>query len=257
MAIIVSFFMQLLVQLYQLTGDLGLAIVAFTILIRTVLWPLTLPSLKAQKQIKLLQPELKQLKKKHGPDKKAFQQAQMDLYKKYNVNPLAGCLPQLVQIGLLIVLYQALIKFLGQSQIEGASINPNFLWLNLTHPDPWFVLPVLAGVTQLVLSLMIAPATETPDKVSNTSKKKNVQQANKKEEDVAEMAQTMQQQMIFMMPLIIAFSALRFPSGLALYWTISTLFSIVQQLVVSGPGGLVSYTQRARALITSRLGVNR
>lgn len=248
MSQITSFFFHWLITLYNLTGNLGLAIIVFTIIVRLLLLPLTIPSLKAmkhqQQQMKKLKPELDQLKAKHKDDKTAFQQAQMELYKKYNINPLSGCLPQLVQLVLLAVLYQVFIKFLSQTTIEGVTIDPSFLWLNLSHPDPRFVLPVLAGVTQLFLSLMVAPATEIKDEVANNSKNKKTQVANKKEEDIAEMAATMQQQMIFILPVMIGFSALRFPAGLALYWTITTLFSIIQQFVLSGPGGLKTYATR-------------
>ncbi len=248
----ISFFIGILTQLYTLTGNLGLAIIAFTLLVRFLLLPLTLPSLKAQKKIMALQPELKKLKTKHGDNKEALQKAQMELYKQYNVNPLAGCLPQLVQLGLLIVLYQALIRFLGQGVINGVAVQTHFAWLNLAQPDHWYIMPILAAVTQLILSLMIAPATEVRDVVPNQSKNAKVQAANKKEEDMADMAATMQQQMIFIMPVMIGISALRFPSGLALYWVVTTVFSIVQQWALSGPGGLVSYAQRALALVKNR-----
>ncbi|MDQ3008770.1 MAG: YidC/Oxa1 family membrane protein insertase [bacterium] len=251
MDILTDLFFRLLVILNSATGNLGLAIILFTILIRSIVLPLSLPSIKAQKRIQELQPEIKQLKAKHGKDKKAYQVAQMELYKKYNVNPLAGCLPQLLQIGVLFFLYQALNNFLNQPVIEGVTINPQFLWLNLTSPDALYIIPVLAALTQLVLSLMIIPATETPDVVPNNSKKKKVVEANKKEEDVAEMAASMQQQMMYIMPLMTGFIALSFPAGLGLYWIASTLFSIAQQYFLSGPGGIVTYTKR----IASRFGL--
>ena len=238
--------------LYQLTGNLGAALILFTLAVRTLLFPLTLSSLKAGNNIKKLQPEIKELQRKHKGDKAALQQAQMDLYKKYNVNPLAGCLPQLLQIGVLILLYQVLVKFLGQSEINGVTINTSFLWLQLNQPDPTYILPILAGVTQLILSLMIAPGAEKTDVVPNQSKKKKVQEENKKEEDFAEMAQSMQQQMIFILPVMTGILALQFPAGLSLYWVITTLFSIGQQWHVSGWGGLVMYLQRLQNVVTQK-----
>jgi YidC/Oxa1 family membrane protein insertase len=246
-SLVTSFFSSILFQLYTLSGNLGVALISFTVLTRAVLVPLTLPSLKAQKKMREVQPELNKLKQKHKGNSKALQQAQMELYKKYNINPLNGCLPQLLQIVILIVLYHALTSFLHQTNIEGIAINPSFLWLDLSKPDQFFVLPVLAGVTQLILSLMILPATEIPDLVPNNSKLKKVKEANEKEEDFAEMAMSMQQQMVFIMPVMIGFLALRYPSGLGLYWTATTVFSIVQQYFLSGPGGLVTYSQRAVA----------
>lgn len=238
--------------LYQTTGNLGLALIAFTIIIRSLLFPITLSSLKASHKIKELQPELKKLQNKHGKDKKALQQAQMDLYKRYNVNPVAGCLPQLLQIVVLIVLYRVLVSFLGHTDVNGVTINPSFMGLLLNKPDPTYILPVLAGVTQLVLSLMIAPGAEKRDLVPNDSKSKKVQAENKKEEDFAEMAANMQQQMLFVMPIMTGIIALKFPAGLSLYWVVTTLFSIGQQWYVSGWGGLVLYAQRAYAFIRQK-----
>ncbi len=250
MEIITQGFNQLLVFLVETTGSLGLAIIVFTFLIRSVLVPLTLPSLRSAKKMQELQPEMKKLQKLHGKDRQALQKAQLELYKKYNVNPLSGCLPQLLQLGVLIVLYQTLIGFINAN---GSIVNMNFLWLDLAKPDSKYILPVLAMLTQLVLSLMIAPGAETKDIVANNAKTKTIQKLNEKEEDTADMAKSMQQQMMFMMPIMTGFIALKFPSGLALYWVATTLFSIGQQWYVSGPGGLVTYTQRALLFVKTKL----
>lgn len=245
MNIISQVITDVLLMLYQLSGNLGLAVILFTLIIRSILFPLTASSLKASEKMRKLQPELSDLKKKHGKDAKALQTAQMEMYKRYNINPLAGCLPQLLQIAVLILLYHVLVGFLAKTEIGGVTILPSFLWLDLTKPDSLYVLPVLAAVTQLILSLMIAPGAEKRDLVPNDSKKKSVKEENKKEENFAEMAASMQQQMLFVMPVMTGFIALRFPSGIALYWVITTVFSIVQQWYISGPGGLVTYYQRA------------
>ena len=242
-------FFEFLIFLYQTTGNLGLAIIVMTLLLRFALIPLTLPSLKAQKKIRETQPELNKLKKKHGKDKKALQKSQLELYQKYNVNPLSGCLPQLIQLALLIFLYRALINFLGQDTINGVMVDAKFLWLNLAQPDSKYILPVLAGGTQLILSLMISPGGEIRDIVPNNSKSKKIQQANKKEEGMAEMAANMQQQMIFLMPIMTGFIALQFPSGLAIYWIFTTVFSIGQQYALSGWGGLQSHLIKAKLFL--------
>ncbi len=244
MTVIINAFLEALLQLQTLTGNLGVSILVFTLIVRSLLLPLSLPSVKSQKKMKEMQPELKELQRKHKDDKPALQAAQMELYKKYNVNPLAGCLPQVVQLAILILLYQVLLKFLAQTEINGVAINPFFLGLNLAQPDHTYVLPVLSGVSQFILSLMILPGAETPDIVPNQSSSKKIQDANKKEEDVADMASTMQKQMLFVMPIMTGFIALRFPSGLALYWVATTVFSIAQQFFLSGPGGLTLYAKR-------------
>ena len=240
---------QSLLFLYQTSGNLGVAILLLTLFVRVLLAPLSVNALKSQKKMKDLQPELDKLKKKHKNDKAQMQKAQMELYKKYNINPLSGCLPYIVQIGLLILLYRVLLNFIGQTEIDGVVINSQFLWLDLKHPDQFYILPILAGVTQLFLSLMIAPGAEHRDIVPNQSKSKQTQQENKKEENVAEMAQTMQKQMLFFMPVMTVFIAMRFPSGLALYWVATTVFSVVQQYFVSGFGGVLSYVSLARQKI--------
>ncbi len=241
-----------LIFLVGTTGSLGYSILIFTFLIRGALLPLTLPSLRSSEKMKKLQPEIKDLQKKHGKDKQGLQKAQMELYKKYNVNPLAGCIPQLAQLGILIVLYNVLINFLNSPTINGTSVNSSFFWLDLSVPDSKYILPVLAALTQFVLSLMISPGAETIDIVPNKSKSKKIQLENKKEEGTADMAQSMQQQMMFLMPIMTGFIALKFPSGLSLYWVATTIFSIGQQFYISGPGGLVIYYKRALGFISRK-----
>jgi YidC/Oxa1 family membrane protein insertase len=244
---------EILLQLHKVTGNLGVSILLFTILARTILLPLSLPGIQSQKKMKVMKPELDALKKKFGSDKKALNVAQLELYKKYNLNPLGGCLPQLLQIFLFIVLYNALVKFIHQTEIGGVTLNPQFFWLDLRHPDQTYIFPVLAGLSQLILSVMILPGGETPDIVPNQSKEKAIQEANKKEEDSAEMAASMQQQMLFILPVITVIFAVRFPSGISLYWVAATVFTIVQQWILSGPGGLVTYSRRALSFIQGKL----
>ncbi len=240
-------FTQVILFLYQTTGNLGWALILFTLGVRLLLLPLSHASLKAAQAMKELQPELKKIQKKHKGDALKLQTAQTELYKKYNVNPFAGCIPQIVQIAVLIFLYQVLSKFFTQSEINGVVINTDFFGLALNNPDPTFVLPVLAGVTQLILSVMVIPGGEQPDLVPNDSTQKKIKDANKKEEDTAEMAATMQKQMLFIMPIMTGFIALKFPAGLALYWTLTTVLSIIQQWYVSGWGGLTMYYKRLKA----------
>lgn len=252
MEIITQTFIAVISELYLLTGSLGWSLIVFTILIRTILLPLTLPSLRAANKMKEIQPHIKKLKEKHGKDKKALQAAQLELFKKYNVNPLAGCLPQILQIIVLIVLYQVLINFLHAPAVNGTAIETGFFWMNLALPDTSGILPVLAAGTQLILSLMIAPGGEKEDLVPNNSKSKKVKKENEKEEDFAEMAAKMQQQVIFLMPIMTGVIAFQFPAGLALYWIATTVFSIVQQYYISGLGGLKTYYQRAKIVIQGR-----
>jgi YidC/Oxa1 family membrane protein insertase len=252
MQLINNAFLEILIQLHGLTGSLGNSILLFTVIIRSLLLPLSLPMIQSQKKMKQIQPEVEKLKQKHKNDKKALQLAQIDLYKKYNINPLVGCLPQILQLVVLILLYRVLLNFVSQSEVNGMAINAHYFWLDLSKPDPLFILPVLAAVTQLIMSIMILPGGETADIVSNTSSRSDVKAANKKEEDTAEMASMMQKQMLFVMPIMTGFFALRFPSGLALYWVATTVFSIFQQYFFTGWGGLETYTRRIYTFIREK-----
>lgn len=237
---------QLLVFLYDNLGqNLGLAIIALTLIVRSLTVPLTIPTLKSAKKMQELKPHLDKLKQKHK-DKLKLQQAQLELYKQHGVNPMGGCLPQIIQIVVLIALYQAFISFINGGQVHNNPLNTEFLWLNLSKPDPLYILPVLAGGTQLLYSLAMQSGLESHVKAPENKKDKQ------KEEDSLEMAQAMSQQMLYLMPLMTLIIATRFPSGLALYWVVTTVFSFAQQLYVSGPGGLIKYKNRALSLLNPK-----
>lgn len=212
-------------------NNLGFAIIALTLLVRSILIPFTLPQMKSAKKMAALKPELDALKRKHGSDSKLLQQKTLELYQKNKINPAAGCLPFIAQFVVLIALYQVFMNTLGGNGM--GDITSQFLWWDLRVKDSTYILPVLAGILQLITSVALLPAIENePSKREGTKEQK---------EDIAEMAGAMQQQMVFMMPIMTVIFSLQFPSGLALYWVITTAFSLVQQLVVSGPGGLVLY----------------
>lgn len=239
MNILIDPLLQFLLLLYRFFGgNFGFALLVFTVILRIALIPFTNPTIKSQKKIQSLKPELDKLKKQFGKDRTRLQQEQMKLYKQHKVNPLGGCLPSILQFIVLIALYQVLTKFL-QNQVDGVQINTMFFGLDLAKPDKSYVLPLLSGVTQLILSLMILPGAETHAiPVEKHAKSKKVKEEAEKQGDTLEMAETMQRQMIFVLPVVTTFAALQFPSGLALYWVVTTVFSIGQQWIVSGPGGL-------------------
>lgn len=227
MNILNTYFTLILSQLTLVTGSLGLAIIVFTILLRLLLYPLTLTSLRAARKMQLLQPEIAALQKKYKKDPKALQQAQLALYKEKNINPLAGCLPQILQIGLLILLYQAFLHFFKVIDSGEIVISTTFLWMDLSKPDPLYILPILAGATQFVLSKLMM--SQQPAKSVEKSKKSKKQQ----EEDapgITEMAQSMQKQMMYILPIMSGVISLTLPSGLVLYWVVSTVMSIFQQI---------------------------
>lgn len=235
-----------LIFFYRLFGNLGLAIIVMTVVLRLLLLPLTLPSLKATQKIKELAPELEKLKKKFGKDKQAFAKAQLDLYKKHGANPAAGCLPQIVQLVVLIAFFQAFNQVLrGEGDIitrlnevlypalqftESALVNTRFLWLELTQPDTFmintFKLPGLfligAAVTQLISSKMMAPTIKKEEKI-----------AEKTPSETDDLAVTMQKQMTYLFPFMTIVIGYTFPSGLVLYWLMFSLTTVIQQLLLN------------------------
>ena len=234
--------LQLLLFFYNfLDHNLGLAIIFLTLAVRFILLPFVIPSLKSAKKMALLKPELDALKKKYAKDPATLKQKQLEFYRQHNLNPASGCLPYLVQLVILITLYHVFINSLQDGTIAGQAINTQFWLWNLTAKDKTFILPLLAGFFQLLTSLSLLPAIENePQKRRGTKKEK---------EDIGEMAQTMQQQMVFLMPLMTVFFALQFPSGLALYWLVSTIFSFLQQLFIAGPGGLTLYWLKVKRFL--------
>ncbi|MCX6725736.1 MAG: YidC/Oxa1 family membrane protein insertase [Candidatus Shapirobacteria bacterium] len=243
--------------------NFGLAIIVLTLIIRGLLVPLTLPSMRAAQKIKELAPELEKLKKKYADDKKKLAQAQMELYRQHGANPAAGCLPQIVQLIILIALYQAFIGVLRSNgdviarlnQIlypslklaEGTIINTRFWYLNLATPDVFhlnglsFPLPglflILAALSQFISSKMMMP------EVANLQK-----EAEKTETKTDDMATSMQRQMLYLFPLMTIFIGFTFPSGLVLYWFIFSLSTVVQQYYISGWGGLKPWINKIKFL---------
>ncbi len=235
-----------LVFLYKLTGNFGLAVLALTVLIRAVLVPVTLPALKSAQKMAELKPHLDALKVKHGTDKQRLQMEQLKLYREHGVNPAAGCLPYLVQFLVLIALYQVFIFFLKNGKVDGVLINMNFLWMSLSKPDSTYILPIVAGVTQLILSLMMVPAKQLGDITGQKLATEKETTKDKKAQKDEDMQEQMQKQMLFLMPAITVFIGISLPSGLALYWVATTVFSLVQQYFVTGLGGLGPYLSKLK-----------
>lgn len=241
--------LNLLVIFYNIFfSNLGLAIIALTALVRLALIPLTNPQLKSAQLMQQLNPELENLKKKFKDDKQKLAQAQMELYKKHGVNPAAGCLPQILQLIILLSLYRTFNQVIrpdGASVVEsinqslysfvslpsGAHLNLNFLYLDLSRPDliriPGFVaLPgvfvIMATLFQFLSSKLMMPTVNVEEK--------EVQATEKKSDDLAV---SMQKQMLYLFPATTLIFGYTMPSGVILYWFIFSLFSYVQQLAIN------------------------
>ena len=186
--------------LYSITeslgfGSYGLAIILLTIVIKMLLYPLTAKQMQSMKAMQMLQPKLKKIQEKHRDNPQMMQQKMAELYQNAGVNPLAGCLPMLIQMPILMGMYYALFNF------DYGGVEPSFLWLpSLSQTDPLYILPVLSAFTTFLQQKM----------------------------SVTESTQQTKMLMI-VLPLFIGWISLNFPSGLVLYWVTMNIVQIVQQ----------------------------
>ena len=176
----------------------GIAIILLTLAIKLILAPLTHKQVKSMKGIAELQPRMKALQEKYKDNPQKMQEETMKLYKEMGINPLAGCLPLLVQMPFLIAIFYAL---------QGYPYDPQyaqFLWLpKLSDPDPIYVLPVLSALSTYVMSKQTSGASNQQAKI-----------------------------MSLFMPLFIGYISLNFASGLVMYWVVSNVFQMVQQTLI-------------------------
>lgn len=184
-----------LYYIHQLLGNWGWSILAVTVLIKLAFYPLSASSYRSMAKMKALTPKIQALKERYGDDRQGMGQAQMDLFKKEKVNPLGGCIPILLQIPVFISFYWMLLEAVELRH------TPWILWIDdLSAMDPYFVLPVLMGVSMFVQQKLNPP-----------------------------MADPMQQKIMMILPLVMTFFFAFFPSGLVLYWVMNNILSIAQQ----------------------------
>ena len=192
-----------------LGGSYGWGLIAVTILIRVVMLPLMIKQTKSSKAMQAIQPEMKKLQEKYASKDAATQQKlqkeTMELFQKYNVNPLAGCLPLIVQMPILIGFYHAISR-------TREIAEHSFLWFDLGEADPYYILPVVAGITTFIQQKIMMSSTQS-----------NPQMA-------AQMTM-----MLYIMPVMILIFAINFPAALSLYWVVGNIFMIVQTLIIKGP----------------------
>jgi len=228
----------LLVMYSVLWEQFWLAIIVFTIAVRILMTPLTLPQQRSAKKMQALQPQLKELQAKYGKDREKLSKAQMELYKEAGANPLGGCLPMLVQFPIWIGLYQSIIQALGHQPLQLLGLSQNlypflqsliwpavplnrfFLGMDLSLTPQAigavaYTLPILVAFTMWLQSKMTMTPGADPQSAS------------------------MNQTMTTMMPLMFGFFSLQFSAGLSLYFITSNVISIVTQGFISGWEGLL------------------
>jgi len=193
-------FFAIMLSIYNFVGNWGWAIVLFTILVKLVLFPLSYKGMMSMQKLKDLAPKMKEIKEKYGKDPAKMNQQMMELYKKHGANPMGGCLPMLLQIPVFFALYRVL---LNADELQGA---PWILWIHdLSKQDPYFILPILMGVTMFIQQHI------TPNNMTDP----------------------LQQKIFKWFPVIMTFFFLTFPSGLVLYWLTNNILSIAQQYYIN------------------------
>jgi YidC/Oxa1 family membrane protein insertase len=232
MNILIAPFVNALFGFYYLFGNLGWSVVIVTVLIRIVLLPLVIPSLKSAKKISELQPKLKKLQEKYKGEKEKLAKAQMDMYKEEGVNPLSGCLPQLLQVAVLIIFFSAFNMVtnytIGKGSVE--EINKHLIsetpakvfgdGLSIYWLLP-FILLVGSGVLQYFSSKLMMPAPKVDASIIKATKDK--------EDDMMSMMRT---QSTYMMPIMTIFIGWSFSLGMLLYWFVNSLVMLGQQIAV-------------------------
>jgi YidC/Oxa1 family membrane protein insertase len=198
----------LIIYFAELLGEsYGLSIVLVTLIIRFALLPLMIKQTKSSKAMQALQPKMQELKEKYSSkDQKTQQQLQqetMKLFQQHGVNPLAGCFPILIQMPILIAFYHAIMR-------TGEISTHNFLWFDLGEPDPFFILPIVAGITTFIQQKIM---------MASGAAMQNPQMA----------------MMLWIMPIMIIIFAVTFPAALSLYWVVGNIFMIVQTYFIKGP----------------------
>ena len=189
----------LLKAIYNVVGNWGWAIILLTVLIKLVFYKLSETSYKSMANMRRLAPRLTTLKERYGNDRQKMNQAMMELYKQEKINPLGGCLPILVQIPVFIALYWMLLESVELRQA------PFMLWIqDLSTRDPYFVLPIIMGVTMFIQQKLNPPP---PDPI--------------------------QAKIMMALPLVFTVFFLWFPAGLVLYWVVNNVLSIAQQYVIT------------------------
>jgi YidC/Oxa1 family membrane protein insertase len=213
-----------LILLYQLLGNnILLTIVVFTVIIRFAVFPLTMQQMRSSKRMQEMQPEMKELREKYKNDREKQAQVQMELYKKYNINPMAGCLPLVIQLPILLGLYGAIQIALASTPLQVVDVSHRllipslssliplqnqFLVWNLGLPDATYILPIIVVATTWLQQKLIMPVNPDADPKDPSTQ--------------------MSRQMQIMMPLMIGLFSLQVASGLSIYWIVGNIVGIVQ-----------------------------
>lgn len=187
-----------LLWLNGFVGNYGWSVIILTILVKTIFWPMTQSSFRSMEKMRAVQPQLKKLQERYKNDKAKLNEEMIALYREHQINPLSGCLPIVLQIPVFVALYKVLLESI---ELKGA---PFMLWIHdLSMKDPYYVFPVLMGISMFVQQKM-SPASTDP----------------------------VQRNIMLILPVIFTVMFINFPAGLVVYWLVNNLLSILQQYII-------------------------
>ena len=187
-----------LLWLHRFVGNYGWTVIILTVLIKTIFWPMTQSSFRSMEKMRAVQPQLKKIQERYKNDKAKLNEEMIALYREHQINPLSGCLPILLQIPVFVALYKVLLESI---ELKGA---PFMLWIHdLSVKDPYYVFPVLMGISMFVQQKM-SPASTDP----------------------------VQRNIMLILPVIFTVMFINFPAGLVVYWLVNNLLSILQQYII-------------------------
>ena len=214
-------------------ANIGLALILTTLVVRILMIPLYRASIKSQREMTIVQPILKELQTKYKDDRQKLSEEMLKAYKEHNVNPFAGILLLVVQIPILIAIYQVSLNIFKPENYPDLysfitlpeSFDPQFFGLLSVADSKNIILALLVGISQYYQIKLIMKRTQ-PAKSKDTKKSKK-KKDNKP--DVPDFATTLNKQMLFMMPILVTIFAYSFPASMSLYWITTTLFTIGQE----------------------------
>lgn len=222
----------LLKLIFGFVGDYGYSLIIFTILIKLLLLPLNIKQTESTKRMNEINPKMKEIQEKYKNDKEKMNQKLMELYKEHNYNPASGCLPALIQMPILFSLYYVIqnpVKYVFLDANAYASIAKNFWWLtDLSKSEMSATLIHVAGYGLPILAVLSAASTYYQMKMVSPK-------APADDKGKPDATQQTQKMMTTMMPIMFGWITLSVPSGLALYWVVGNLFTIVQQYFMMKP----------------------
>ena len=212
--------------IYMLVNDYGLSIILLTLLVRLIMIPLYAKQIKYSAAMSDLQPKVQEIQKKYARDKETMNIKKQELYSKEKVNPATGCLPLLIQMPIIMGLYQLLrdpLAYMSDSLAMVSAVHESFFWIpDLSQPDNW-ILPIIAGITTYFTYVATSSTAASTDQTAG-----------------------MMNSMKYIFPVMIFAMGRSFSAGLALYWAVGNVFTIIQTFILNNQRKTQKFKTMAR-----------